>query len=153
MTEKKKNKFSFSAIADDMKDYMKESGAIIGSASELGSISEAPNDYVVMPDWWKSSYGVLGLQFGRVVQIAGDTNSGKTTLSMQAIKNAQDQGYGVIYIETEGKTPVEKFENWGIDPEAVWTVSSKFTETAFDAGFKLMAKFFKVFIFYLQKVI
>lgn len=135
------SKFDFSNIVDDLPTSLTELNIKVGDATILGSLSDNPEDYVVMPSWWKECYGVLGLHFGTIVQISGDTNSGKTTLAMQTIKAAQDQGYGIIYIETEGKTPVEKFKKWGIDPNGVWVASSKITEIAFDAAFGLIDKF------------
>lgn len=136
------SKFNFSEIVNGLGDCMKDSETTIGLGGALGEVSKNPEDYVVLPEWWQESFGVPGLQFGRVVQIAGDSDSGKTTLAMQAIKAAQEQGYGVVYVETEGKTPVDYFINWGIDPDGVMLAQSKITENAFDAGFALIDQFF-----------
>ncbi len=103
-----------------------------GSGDSLPPISYDPKDYVVMPEWWKEHFGVLGLRFGQTVQIAGDPDSGKTSLSLVAIKAAQEQNYGVIYVETEGKTGPEDLENAGIDPKGVITVSTGITEEVYD---------------------
>jgi recombination protein RecA len=137
------SKFLFTDIIDDLKKTNKDDAVLMGLGSAIGNVSDNPEDYVVLPDWWKRSFGILGLQFGRIVQVAGDSDSGKTTMAMQAIKAAQDQGYGIVYVETEGKTPVQYFLNWDIDPDGVLLVQSKFVESAFDGGFAMIDKFFE----------
>lgn len=137
-----KSKFSFKNMVKELEKESSEE-IFIGTGADVQVVSQNPEDFVVMPDWWHHAYGVPGIQFGRIVQLAGDSDSGKTTLAMQAIKNAQDQGYGVVYTETEGKTPINYFENWEIDPEGVGLVQSKFTEHAFDGSFAFIDKFFE----------
>jgi len=134
--------FDFTDIVEDLRKEIKDGDATVGLGSDLASVSDNPEDYVVLPDWFKASYGVPGLQFGRFIQVAGDSDSGKTTFAMQSIKAAQEQGYGVVYVETEGKTPVEYFNNWGINPAGVLLVQSKIVEQAFDGGFAAIDKFF-----------
>lgn len=106
----------------------------IGLGNNLESVSQDPADYVVLPDWFKQSYGIMGLRFGHWYQWAGEPDSGKTSFSLLAIKAAQDQGYIVVYVETEGKTSEEDLVAAGIDPNGVITIRSKIVEEAFDAG-------------------
>lgn len=138
-------KFDFSDTIEDVKKSLKKSDMIkdIGTGSDLSVVSNDPADYVVMPDWWKENYGVLGLQFGRIVQIAGKPDSGKTSLCIEAMRRAQEQGYGVVYVETEGKTSPQDLEGAGIDPKGIMLVKNSITERAFDAGFLLWDKFFE----------
>ena len=145
MSEQKRSivDFDFTDLVDDMRKEIKDGDATVGLGSDLGSISDNPEDYVVLPEWFKENYGVHGLQFGRFFQWAGDSDSGKTTFAMQCIKSAQEQGHGVVYVETEGKTPVEYFNNWGINPKGVLLVQSKIVESAFDGGFAAIDKFFE----------
>lgn len=117
----------------------------IGLGNSLESVSDDPADYVVMPDWWQASFGIMGLRFGHFVQIAGEPDSGKTSLSLLAIKRAQDQGYGVIYVETEGKTSEEDLTAAGIDPNGVIVIHSKIVEECFDAGNLAIDAFFNNF--------
>lgn len=103
-----------------------------GLGNNLESVSSNPEDYVVLPDWWRESFGVLGLRFGHFVQIAGEPDSGKTSVSLLAIRCAQEQGYAVVYVETEGKTSEEDLKAAGINPDGIITVRTKVVEEAFD---------------------
>jgi recombination protein RecA len=114
----------------------------IGLGNSLESISTDPNDYVVMPDWFKENYGVMGLKIGHMVQWAGKSDSGKTTLSLLAMKRAQEQGFGIIYVETEGKTGPEDLAAAGVDPDGVICVHSSITEEAFELGLRAWESFF-----------
>lgn len=129
------SKFDFSKTVNKIQNAYKKDerrASQFGLGNSLESVSLDPNDYVVMPEWWKESYGVLGLRFGHFVQIAGKSDSGKTSLSLLSIKQAQEQGYAVIYVETEGKTGPEDLVNYGIDPDGVIVVHSKITEEIFE---------------------
>lgn len=117
----------------------------VGLGSALESVSSNPADYVVLPEWWKATFGTLGLKFGHFVQIAGEPDSGKTSLSLLSIRSAQEQGYGVIYVETEGKTSEEDLISAGIDPNGVIVVRTKITEEAFDAANLAIEAFFNDF--------
>lgn len=114
----------------------------IGLGSALDSVSNNPNDYVVLPEWWQAHFGIMGLRFGHFVQIAGEPDSGKTSLSLLSIKCAQQQGYGVIYVETEGKTSEEDLVAAGIDPNGVIVIRTKIVEEAFDAANLAIDAFF-----------
>lgn len=106
----------------------------IGLGNNLESVSQNANDYVVLPSWFKESYGIMGLRFGHWYQWAGEPDSGKTSFSLLSIKSAQEQGHIVIYVETEGKTSEEDLIAAGIDPNGVVTIRSKIVEEAFDAA-------------------
>lgn len=128
-------KFDFSKTVNKIQaSYKKDERRAnqFGLGDSLESISVNPDDYVVMPEWWKQSFGILGIKFGHFVQVAGEPDSGKTSVSMLAIKQAQDQGHAVIYAETEGKTGPEDLLAAGIDPNGVIVVHSKITEEVFD---------------------
>lgn len=138
-------KFDFSKTIKTVQDSMEKDpkrANQLGLGNTLSDISNDPKDFIVMPDWWKESFGILGLQFHKIVQIAGDSDTGKTSLALEAIKRAQEQGYGVIYVETEGKTGKADLLAKGINPEGVLTVSSGITEEAFDGALKLWDQFF-----------
>ena len=129
------SKFDFSSTIDKIQNTLKRDerrANQFGVGSSLAKISNDPSDYVVLPPWWKEYFGVLGIRFGNFVQIAGDPDSGKTSLSLLAIKCAQDQGYGVIYVETEGKTGEDDLIASGINPKGVITVHTKITEEMYD---------------------
>lgn len=75
---------------------------------------------------WETLTGVKGLPFGRVVEIAGRPDSGKTTHAMQFMKNAQDQGILVILWDTEGKFSATRYDKYfGGDSSAIVHIGSK----------------------------
>jgi recombination protein RecA len=144
-------KFNFSEVVEDVKKTLQKDKSrasdmeSIGVGNDLPPVSTDPKDYVVMPDWWNEQYGVLGLPFGKIVQIAGDSDTGKTSLCILAMKAAQEQGYGIVYVETEGKTSPQDLTDWGVDPEGIMLVQSNITEKAFDVSFRALDKFFELY--------
>ena len=67
--------------------------------------------------------------------LAGDSDSGKTTAAIEAMKAAQAQGVGVIYVETEGKTTEDDLTKAGVDPTQILLVQSSIAEEAFELMF------------------
>lgn len=130
------SKFDFTKTIAKMQNALGDErrAGQIGLGNNLESVSQDPADYVVLDPWFKESFGIMGLRFGHWYQWAGEPDSGKTSFSLHAIKKAQDQGFVVVYIETEGKTSEEDLIAAGIDPKGVITVRSKIVEEAFDAG-------------------
>jgi RecA/RadA recombinase len=142
------SKFDFSTTINKIQNTLKKDerrANQFGVGSSLAKVSNDPKDYVVMPQWWKDHFGILGIRFGNFVQIAGDPDSGKTTLSLLSIKCAQEQGYGVIYVETEGKTGEDDLIAAGIDPKGVITVHTKITEEMYDGMNLAIEAFFAQF--------
>lgn len=140
------SKFDFSDLVKEVRASLKKDpkkAKQIGVGNELKGYSKDPADFVVMPDWWLESYGILGLRFGTITQIAGKPDSGKTSIAITAMKAAQDQGYGVIYVETENKTTEDDLMAWGVDPKGVIIVKTAITEEAFDNSFKVWDNFFR----------
>lgn len=56
-----------------------------------------------------------GFPNARSVGLGGDSGAGKTFLCLNAIKNAQELGYAVFYIDTEGALDKKDFENFGVN--------------------------------------
>ena len=56
-----------------------------------------------------------GLPSNKIIQLAGDSSTGKTFLSQELVINAQKQGYEVVYIDTEGAQDAEQLVKRGID--------------------------------------
>jgi RecA/RadA recombinase len=139
------SKFDFTKTIKRVQDNYKKDQRManqVGDGLTLEEISTDPADYVVMADWWKEKFGVMGLKFGHMVQVAGKSDSGKTSISLDAMKRAQLQGFGIIYVETESKTGPEDLIAAGIDPAGVICVNSSITEEAFELGLKAWESFF-----------
>jgi RecA/RadA recombinase len=70
-------------------------------------------DYVVWTggDHWKALTNLKGLPFGRIIQISGKPDSGKSTHALGFMKFAQDQGVLVILWDSERKFAPSRFDN------------------------------------------
>lgn len=143
--ENKVMKFNMADIAKSIKKEFKDNkmSTRIGVGSNLSTLEA--KDFIILPEWWQKATHTLGLPFGKIVMIAGDSDSGKTSASIVAIKAAQEQGVGVIYVETEGKTTTADFINWGVDPDGVLLVQSSIAEEAFELLFKAWDGFKKAY--------
>lgn len=60
---------------------------------------------------WKALTGLRGIPFGRLIQISGKSDSGKSTHAMGFMKFAQDQGVLVILWDSERKFSASRFDN------------------------------------------
>lgn len=129
-------------VADVQKLYNKDpkKSAAIGFGSKLRGTADS--DFVVMPEWWQKGTNTKGIPFGKIVMIAGDSDSGKTSCAIAAMKAAQSQDVTVLYVETEGKTTEQDMLNWGVDPSQVMLVQSSIAEEAFELMFKLWDAYF-----------
>lgn len=129
------SKFDFSKTISKVQASFKKDtrrAKQFGDGNNLESITKDPKDYVVMPKWWMEKIGILGLKFGHVYQIAGDSDTGKTSLSVLAMKQAQEQGHIVIYVETEQSTSPEALNKSQIAPEGIITIRSNIVEHIYD---------------------
>lgn len=87
---------------------------------------------------WKDSpfsklTGVNGIPFGKIVQIAGRSNSGKSTHAIQFMKQASMQGVAIILIDSENKFAQERYEKlFGGDASQLLITTSKFILEAGD---------------------
>lgn len=88
-----------------------------------------PEEFVVMPPWFATAAGgLLGFPFGYMVQIAGKTDSGKTSSAIEAMRCAQQQGVYVVYADTERKTTKSRLTQWGVDPAKIAMVQATHLE-------------------------
>lgn len=92
-------------------------------------LSTNPEDYISSPEierFWKPLTGLLGLAYGRIFQIAGKPDSGKSTAAMQAMKAAQLQNALVVLWDAEGKFDSKRFgEKIGGDPSQIVVAPSR----------------------------
>lgn len=129
-------KFDMGSIAASIQKEFKDSklSKRVGVGSNLSSLEDS--DYIQMPEWWQEVTGVPGLPFGKIIMLAGDSDSGKTSAAIEAMKAAQQQEVGIIYVETEGKTTQNDLIGWGVDPEQILLVQTSIAEEAFELLFK-----------------
>ena len=71
-----------------------------------------------------------GVQTNRITCFAGESGTGKSFLAYSVAKNAQKQGYGVVYIDTEYSVELDEIHKFGIDsnPEKFILVRSNKVE-------------------------
>ena len=121
-------KFDMASIVENIRSNIKDDRKqmSIGTGNDLRQLTE--KDFILLPDWWKEATGTLGMPFGRIVLVAGGSDSGKTSLAIQSIKAALEQGCGVVYAETENKTTEADFLSWGVDPTQIILVRSSIAE-------------------------
>jgi recombination protein RecA len=91
-----------------------------GSIMRLGDEARAPVE--VIPTGAISldiALGIGGLPRGRVVEIYGPEGSGKTTLALQAIANAQKNGGIAAFVDAEHALDPEYAKKLGVDTDAL----------------------------------
>jgi RecA/RadA recombinase len=71
-----------------------------------------------------------GFPSGRTLQFAGPNSTGKTYLCLEVIKEAQKQGYGVVYIDTEFAQDKESLAARGIDLNTLLYIPIQTVENA-----------------------
>lgn len=130
------SKFDMSSLASNIRKQFKDNPRLakrIGVGTNLSKLTDS--DFIIMPKWWQDISGVPGIPFGKIVMIAGDSDSGKTSAAIEAMKAAQQQDVGIIYVETEGKTTEKDLKSWGVDPNGLLLVQSSIAEEAFELLF------------------
>jgi recombination protein RecA len=87
-----------------------------GSAMRMGEMEIAKIEVIPTSSLALDiALGVGGLPRGRIVEIYGPESSGKTTLSLHAVRNVQKAGGTVAYIDAEHALDPEYMQNLGID--------------------------------------
>lgn len=55
-----------------------------------------------------------GLELGSMVQLVGASNVGKSTIGLQVANNVCEQGYNVLYLDSEGSVSQEMMDSMGL---------------------------------------
>lgn len=120
------------ALADIAKRFGKEA-VILGSDIEPftgGAISTGS----LLLD---RAIGVGGFPRGRLTEIWGEESSGKTTLCLSGIANAQKMGLAAAIIDTEHALDMDYAEKLGVDRDAVMVSQPDSGEEALDIAYAL----------------
>ncbi|WP_336923102.1 recombinase RecA [Aquipuribacter sp. SD81] len=106
------------ALASALSQIDKQFGK--GSVMRLGDEARAPID--VIPTGSISldvALGIGGLPRGRVVEVYGPESSGKTTVALHAVANAQRAGGIAAFVDAEHALDPEYARNLGVDTDAL----------------------------------
>ena len=76
--------------------------------------------------------GIGGVPKGRVVEIYGPESSGKTTLALQIVAQAQEQGSICAFVDAEHALDVKYAGNLGVDIDNLFVSQPDFGEQALD---------------------
>jgi len=91
-----------------------------GSVMRLGSDERAPVETISTGSIaLDAALGIGGLPRGRIVEIYGPESSGKTTLTLHAIANAQKNGGVAAFIDAEHALDPEYAKALGVDIDAL----------------------------------
>jgi len=91
-----------------------------GSIMRLGDEGRAPVEVIPTGSIALDiALGIGGLPRGRVVEIYGPESSGKTTLALHAVANAQRAGGIAAFIDAEHALDPEYAKNLGVDTDAL----------------------------------
>ena len=91
-----------------------------GSVMRLGDETRAPIEVIPTGSIALDiALGVGGLPRGRVVEVYGPESSGKTTLTLHAVANAQKAGGIVAFIDAEHALDPEYAKKLGVDTDAL----------------------------------
>jgi len=91
-----------------------------GSVMRLGDESHAPIEVIPTGSIALDvALGIGGLPRGRVVEIYGPESSGKTSLALHAVANAQAAGGIAAFIDAEHALDPEYAKNLGVDTDAL----------------------------------
>jgi recombination protein RecA len=133
-TLKEKMKAVSSAISAIEKQFGK--GAIMPlSGGEIAEIGVIPTGSVGLD----LALGVGGLPRGRVIEIYGPESSGKTTLTLQAIAQAQRTGGVCAFIDAEHALDVTYARKLGVKIEDLLVSQPDYGEQALEIADKLVA--------------
>lgn len=125
-------KFDINALVEKAKGRFDKKKSPLTTRMKTGDmivLSTDPSDYITSPEidkFWRPLTGLLGFAYGRIFQIAGKPDSGKSTAAMLAMKAAQQQGALVILWDAEGKFDSVRYkERIGGDPSQIAVAPSR----------------------------
>lgn len=113
--EIKKTGFDINKIVKQAQQaYDKKEGGLARQLATGTSLvkSDDDKDFIVWTKGphWKAITGLKGLKMGRITQVSGKPDSGKSTHAMVFMKEAQDQGVLVILWDAEKKFSPRRYD-------------------------------------------
>lgn len=115
-TKKQTSIFDINAIVKKAQESYQKKDLGLAKQISTGKTIARPSedkDFIVWTknDFWQSLTGLRGLPYGKIVQIAGKPDSGKSSCAANFMKMAQDQGTLVILWDSEQKFSPLRFDS------------------------------------------
>ena len=110
---------SVSTLDIAKKTIMRQYGDVVKPMSEKPLIIDTISTRSIGLD---AALGRGGFAKGRIYEIIGDTGSGKTTLAISLIAEAQSRGMNCVFVDAEHSADSILFENTGVDLSKLTTV-------------------------------
>lgn len=108
-----KKSFSFSKVGDLLNSISKSVPVVI--ESEIKERKFIDTGVYLLNAALSARMLDGGIEFGKIFTVAGDSGTGKTFIALSVAKNAQKNGMGVIYIDTEYSLNLDDLSKYGID--------------------------------------
>lgn len=106
-----------SSLSDRMKKASKSEYAQVLSESDKFAIADWISTGNFALNTLISGNPNRGFPSGRILQLAGPHSTGKTFINLEIVRAAQQQGYFIVYYDTEFAQDKESLEDRGIDIE------------------------------------
>lgn len=126
------------AAAQSLYGKDKDAAKIMATGNALYRPTK-PEEFIVAPEGhvWRRLTGLMGIPFGYIIQVAGAPDSGKSTIAMEFMVWAQQQGVYVILLDVEKKFDSSRFIKMGGDPAKLLIIQT----TAIRKGAGAIQKF------------
>jgi len=130
MAKKSKGRFEFSKIGKIVSGISDKTGILVEDSSTVSEKEFIGTGIYVLNALFSKSILHGGIQNNRITAIAGPSGVGKSFLCYNICREAQKDGYSIIYIDTEFSIELSDMESYGIDvnPEKLRLVRSNSVE-------------------------
>lgn len=115
-TESEKSKAIEAARLQIEKQFGKGSLMKLGDNSAAPGIATVPSGSILLDE----ALGLGGYPRGRIIEVYGPESSGKTTLALHAIAEAQRAGGVAAFIDAEHALDPVYARNLGVDTDSLW---------------------------------
>lgn len=124
------SKIDISKIVKEVKGrYGKKTGLACDVGTGTDTVLSTSDSAYVLSDrveFWKPLVGIRGIPYGRIIQISGKEDSGKSTTAMLFMKAAEDSGSVIIFWDSEKKFDVSRYrDRMGGNPDNMLVSRSK----------------------------
>lgn len=106
----------------------------LGNNSSIGNIASIPSGSILLDE----ALGIGGYPRGRIIEIFGPESSGKTTIALHAVAEAQKQGGIAAFIDAEHALDPQYAKALGVDIDELWVSQPDTGEQALEIAENLV---------------